>query len=199
MMNERILPKGFFRNNPIEKISAANISYFKMTVGFEAEIEQMLSEGISKGITVERRAHIEEEKKTIAELSTAEEIVSFMRTKFDITNQNLLCKKALTMQDQVIPLMLRRYRTTLQDVFVDTAVQILAHAEKHHTETLLKMYPEIRNPYAKSMACLVLGMQRIERAAPLLLAEYERMKKEYTKESLCQGPLLGLYVLYGKA
>lgn len=197
-MNERILTKGFFRNNPIEKFSAANISYFKMTIGFEAEIEKMLSEGISKGITAERRAHIDEEKQTIAALSSAEDIVAFMRTKFDIANQSLLCRKVLSMQEQVIPLMLQRYRTTLQDVFIDTAVQILAQAEKRHAEALLAMYPEIRNPYAKSMACLVLGMQHLEQAAPLLLAEYERMKKEYTKESLCQGPLLGLYVLYGK-
>ena len=35
-------------------------------------------------------------------------------------------------------------------------------------------------------------------AAPLLLKEYERMKREYPEESLCQGPLLGLYAMYDK-
>lgn len=148
----------------------------------------MLEEGVSIGITPERRTSIEEEKRSIAAFSNGEEIVAFMRRKFDAVNQNLLCQKALTMQEQAMQLILQRYRTTLQDVFVDTAVQILSQAEKHHAEALLEMYRDIRNPYAKSMACMVFGIQHLEHAAPLLYEEYERMKREYTKESLCQGP-----------
>ena len=197
-MNKEMLPKRFFKDNPIEELSAANISYFKMLLASKAETQQLVEDGVSMGITPERRANIAEEKKTIAALCTGEEIVAFMRKEFDIINQNLLCQKVISMQEQAIPLMLRRYRTTLQDVFVDTAVHILARAEKHHAEALLEMYPEIRNPYAKSMACLVFGVQHLEQAAPLLYKEYERMKREYTKESLCQGPLLGLHILYGK-
>ena len=198
-MNKEMLPKRFFKDNPIEELSAANISYFKMMLASKTETQQMVEDRVSMGITPERRASIAEEKKTIAALSTGDEIVTFMRREFDIINQNLLSQKVISMQEQAIPVMLRRYRTTLQDVFVDTAVQILAQAEKHHAEALLEMYPEIRNPYAKSMACLVFGMQHLEQAAPLLYEEYERMKREYTKESLCQGPLLGLHILYGKA
>ena len=63
---------------------------------------------------------------------------------------------------------------------------------------LFEMYEEIRNPYAQSMACVVFGVQRIERADSLLLNEFKRMKKEYPQESLFQGPLLGLHILYEK-
>lgn len=198
-MNKEMLPKRFFKDNPIEELSAANISHFKMMLATKAEAQQMIEDRVSMGINPERRASIAEEKKTIAALSTGEKVVTFMRKKSDIVNQNLLCQKALSMQAQAIPLVLRRYCTTHQDEFVDTAVQILAQAEKHYAEALLEMYSDIRNPYAKSMACLVFGVQHLEQAAPLLYEEYERMKREYTKESLCQGPLLGLYVLYGKA
>ena len=142
--------------------------------------------------------HIAEEKERINGFSSAEEIVAFMRSRFDGVNQTQLCWKALTMQETVIPLMLQRYRTTLQDVFVDTSVQILAHAEKCYVERLMEMYDQIRNPYAKSMACLVIGMRKTEGATPMLLKEYERMKREYPEESLCQGPLLGLYAMYDK-
>lgn len=197
-MNERILPKNFFRNNPFQKFFAAQIAHFKMTIGFETEIDKMMEEGVSQGIVAERRTSIAEEKDKIEGFSTAEEVVAFMRTKFDSVNQNLLCRKALTMQETVIPLMLQRYRTTLQDMFVDTSVQILAHAEKCHVERLMEIYDQIRNPYAKSMACLVIGMRKTEDAVPLLLKEYERMKREYTEESFCQGPLLGLYAMYDK-
>lgn len=194
-MEEQILPKNFFKDNPFQECSAAQLAHFNMTVGFEEGFDKIMKEGVFTVIAVERRARITEEKKKIEQLATAEEVVAFMRTKFDVANQILLCRKALTMQESVIPLMLQRYRTTQQDMFVDTAVQILAHAERCHVETLAGMYDQIRNPYAKSMACLVIGMQKTEGAALLLLKEYERMKREYTKESLCQGPLLGLYAM----
>lgn len=64
---------------------------------------------------------------------------------------------------------------------------------------LKTLYPEIRNPYAQSMACLVFGIQKQEDTLPLLLAEYQRLKKEFPEESLCQGPLLAIYILYDKA
>lgn len=198
-MNKEMLPKRFFKDNPIEELSAANLCHFKMMLARKAEAQQMIEDKVSMGITPERRASIAEEKKTIAALSTGEEVVTFMRKKSEGVNQNLLCQKALSMQEQTIPLILRRYCTTHQDKFVDTAVQILAQAEKCYAEALLEMYPGIRDPYAKSMACLVFGVQHLEQAAPLLYEEYERMKREYTQESLCQGPLLGLYVLHGKA
>ena len=81
---------------------------------------------------------------------------------------------------------------------MDTSVQILAHAEKCYVERLMEMYDQIRKPYAKSMACLVIGMRKTEGATHLLMNEYERIKREYLEESLCQGPLLGLYAMYDK-
>ena len=151
-MNERILPKDFFRDNPFENYSAAQIAHFKMSVSFEAEIDKIMEETVSRGIAAERCASIAEEKERINGFSSAEEIVAFMRSRFDGVNQTQLCWKALTMQETVIPLMLQRYRTTLQDVFVDTSVQILAHAEKCYVERLMEMYDQIRNPYAILLA-----------------------------------------------
>ena len=197
-MNENHLPKSFFKNNPIDELSAANFLYFKITVGMEDAFEELLSEGMSKVGATKRLTGSDDEKAAISALNSGEEVVAFMRTKFDVINQNRLCKKALSMQADTIPLMLRRYRTTYQDVFVDTAALILAHAEKCYAEMLFEMYEEIRNPYAQSMACVVFGVQRIERAESLLLNEFKRMKKEYPQESLFQGPLLGLHILYEK-
>lgn len=198
LMNEKLLPKNFFKNNPVDELSAANLAYFKITIGMGTDFDKLLSEGLNKVMGEKRRISSGNEKETISTLRCGEEIVAFMRTEFDIVNQHLLCKKALSMQADTIPLMLRRYRTTYQDVFVDTAVQILAHAEKCYAEMLLEMYAEIRNPYAQSMACLVFGVQHMEHAAPLLIKEHERMKREYTQVSLYQGPLVGLHILYGK-
>lgn len=82
---------------------------------------------------------------------------------------------------------------------MDSIPYILGHAEREYVDQLIEMYPEIRNPYAQSMACVALGVQEREDTLPLLLREYERLKRQYPEESYCQGPLLAIYILYGKA
>lgn len=195
-MEEKILPKEFFRNHPLDEISAAGLAYAEMTTELDTLLSQ--KDGLSGKMNSRHRALIEQERENIAHIENAEAVVSFMRKNFDLLNQALLVQKALSMEEQVLPLLLRRYQTSFQDVFVETAANVIVRAEERYSRQLMERYPTIRNPYAMSLACLIFGVKKLENAAPLLLAEYERMKKEYRKENLCQGPLLGLYVLYGK-
>ena len=66
-------------------------------------------------------------------------------------------------------------------------------------EQMKAIYPNIRNPYAQSKACLLFGMRKQTDTLPLLLREYERMKKSYPHDSFAEGPLLGIYLLFDKA
>lgn len=193
------LPKGFFKKNPLNQLSSANIAYFSMTAGFDERLEKEIFDLAKETMDTERLDKINREREELSNLKTGEEFVRFMRGNYDISNRSLLCKRALTMQQTVIPPMLRRFRTSMQDMFIEAAVYILAHAEQVYVDQLKTLYPEIRNPYAQSMACLVLGIQKQEDTLPLLLAEYQRLQKEFPEESLCQGPLLAIYILYNKA
>ena len=60
------------------------------------------------------------------------------------------------------------------------------------------VYPDIRDPYARSMDSLSLAVQADEDAIPLLMQEYARLHRDYLEESYDQGPLLALYSLCGK-
>lgn len=193
------LPKGFFKKNPLIELSPANIAYFSMTAGFDEDLEAEVFDLIEKEIDTQRLDKINREREEIPNLETGEDFVRFMRSNYDISNRSMLCKRALTMQEAVIPPMLHRFRTSMQDMFIEAAVYILAHAEQTYVDQLKALYPEIRNPYAQSMACLVFGIQKQEDTLPLLLAEYQRLQKEFPEESLCQGPLLAIYILYNKA
>jgi len=197
-MDFKLLPKSFFKKNPLDQMSAAVIAYLFMTAGPDERLQGKIDEMVKENILDQRGKNIEEEKERIAQLSDGETVVSFIRHGYDVANLELLCKKMLTMQEEVFPLILRRFRTSFQDSFVEIAVYALARGEQIYIDQLKDMYSEIRNPYAQSMACLVFGVQRQEDTLPLLLSEYERLKKEYPEKQLCQGPLLAIYILYDK-
>lgn len=193
------LPKGFFAKNRLIQLSAANIAYFSMTDKFDERLENEIFDLAKREMSPQRLDKINREREKISRLETGEEFVRFMRSEYDISNRSRLCKRALTMQAAVIPPMLNRFRTSMQETFIEAAVHILAHAEQCYVDQLKALYPEIRNSYAQSMACLVFGIQKQEDTLPLLLAEYRRMQQDYPAESLCQGPLLAIYILYNKA
>ena len=198
-MDKKLLPRNFFRDNPLDKMSAPLIAHFSMTAGFDEKLQNAIWDILEGEIEPERKARIEEEKAEIARLETGDEIVKFIRNDYDIANRETLCRKILTMQAEVLPPLLRRFQTSFQDSVTETTVYILGHAEREYVDQLIEMYPEIRNPYAQSMACVALGVQEREDTLPLLLREYERLKRQYPEESYCQGPLLAIYILYGKA
>lgn len=198
-MDKKLLPKNFFKDNPLDKMSAPLIAHFSMTAGFNEKLQNAIWDILEGEIEPERKARIEEEKAEIARLETGDAIVKFIRNGYDIANRETLCKKILTMQAEVLPPLLRRFQTSFQDNVTETTVYILGHAEREYVDQLIEMYPEIRNPYAQSMACVALGVQEREDTLPLLLREYERLKRQYPEESYCQGPLLAIYILYGKA
>lgn len=197
-MDQSVLPKNFFKNEPLEEMSTALIAHFSMTALFADKLETAVDDILSDKLTAERKVQIAAEKEAIAKLAGGEEAVRFIRKGFDILNRTTLCKKLLTMQEEVMPPLLRRFRTSFQDEVVETGVYCLVYGELEYVEQLKAMYGEIRNPYAQSMACLVFGMRKQEDMLPLLLREYQRMKEAYPEESLCQGPLLAIYILFDR-
>ena len=199
MMNTELLPKNFFRDNTLDEMSVPLFAQFFMTAYFDDKVHNAISESLEGIMDPERKAKIKEEQEKISRLETGEEVVKFIRGDYDVLNQTLLCKKALTMQAEVMPPLLRRFKTSLQDRVTEVTVYILGHAEREYVDQLIEMYSEIRSPYAQSMACLALGVQKREDELPFLLREYERFKREYPAKRYCQGPLLAIYILHGKA
>ena len=182
-MDTNQLPKNFFKKNPVDQLSAAYIGYFSMSTGFTAQLETEIFNLTKSEMDPQRLENIHQEREAIQNLHSGEDFVRFMRGNYDITNRSALCQRALTMQVEVIPLMLRRFRTSMQDMFIEAAVYILAHAEQDYVDHLKDMYPEIGNHYTQSMACLVFSMQQHEDTLHLLLSEYAWLKQQHIEQS----------------
>lgn len=154
---------------------------------------------LAEHISDERHIQAAKDKEEIEMLDSGESVVNYMRKNHDNLADPMFWKKALTLQEEAAPLIVKRFKTTGQDRFVEHAFRILAKADIKYTQQLFEEYEEIRNPYAQSTACLLFGEHEMEEAVPLLMKEYKRFKKEYPDESLNQAPLLALYILYGEA
>lgn len=198
-MDTKLLPEDFFQDNPLDELSAPLVAHFSMTAGFNEKLQAAMWDILEGELDPERKAKIKAEQEEIPRLETGEAVVKFIRNDYDVVNRDRLCKKALTMQAEVMPPLLRRFKTSLQDSVTETAVYILSYADREYVDQLIEMYSEIRSPYALSMACLALGVQKREDTLPFLLREYERFKREYPAKRYCQGPLLAIYILHGKA
>lgn len=190
------LPKKFFHENPVKEFSAAQFTYFQITIMDLPELNKRMDEIVISTMENERRVKYEEEKKKILEISNADDVINCMRKMKDLQNRKALLDKALTMQADVIPLVLKRLKTSGHDVFIENAALLLAHADMEYVEQLCDMFREIHNPYARSEASLVFGIKKEKKYTALLLDQFEMIKKEAPGKDYEQGPLLALHLIY---
>lgn len=197
-MNENSMYESFLKENPLEESSAAIISDFTLAALFNDTMGAEMERTISSRIPDERKAKIAEDKAAVEQLASGEEVVSYMRKNHDVMADSDFCKKALTMEAEAAPLIVKRFKTTAQDRFVELAFFVLSKADRQYAEQLFREYREIRNPYARSMACLLFGEQRMEETASLLMEEHKRFRRDFPNETYEQAPLLALHLMFGQ-
>lgn len=192
------LPETFWRSHPLEDFGAAKLMYtsiLSMRMGDEMDaIYEMLAPDLAQS----RQENINAVDDVLDKISTASEMISFLRHEHELVVEHTICRRALEMKEELMPLLLRRYRTSALDYFIETAALIFYHSHLEYLEQLWDMYHDIRSPYAQAAACLVLGLRGDEEIVPFLLKEYERLRQSYPGESYAQSPLLALYFLYQK-
>ena len=197
-MNNR-LPKSYFKAHPLEELSFARLSFFRMAELQLGAVAQIFSdERVSKLLSTERKEQIAAENERIMGLQTAEEIISILRKEREILCQETIVRRALELEDEVLPFLLKRYQTNSTDFFIEGAAQIFALADRKYSEMLFADYDQIRAAYARAQACLVFAAQDMTETIPLLVREVERLGREMYGEDasdLSQAPLLALYVL----
>ena len=196
MPDIKLLPKNFFKKNPLNPTSAYNIALYILDPDFEEDMFNRLLDKEDETGDSSSLDQIDKEEEEIRALSDAEAVVKRMRQSIAMLNRSVLADQALSMWEETMPLILRRFRTSSQTEFIETAFHIFAEADDSVIEPLKELYPDIRDPYARSMACVVFGMHDCEEMIPMLLREYERFREDYPDEEYEQGPLLALYQLY---
>ena len=193
------LPKHFFEDNPLKEFSTAFLTHFRMITITMSDLEEQINKMVIPGMEKTRYEQYQTEKERIMNLNKAEDIVSYMRKIKDPTNSSLLIQKALEHQDDVVPLVLKKICTSGHDVFIENAAILIGNADAKYTEQLYAIFSDIRNTYARSELCIVFGVKKKVEYVSLLMEQFKQIKVERPDKDYEQGPLLALYLIYGKA
>jgi len=140
----------------------------------------------------QREAEISEDRDKIRCAATCDEVVRLMRSGTDIMNQHLLVKKALEFEDEIIPKIIKMLKTSLNDLFIEASIRVLAICKGDVSEDLIAIYDEIRNPYAQSLVLVALGFKADEKHIPWFMKQYKELKQLYPEESHCYGAFYAL-------
>ena len=201
-MDIQKLPNSYFREHPLEKLSFARISFFKLAELKRGAMATIYSNEMAQSLPQERKEYIAAETERIMKLETAEEVVEAIRKEKEHLCFDALIQRALELEETVLPLLLLRYQTNNMDRFIETAGNIFAHADTKYSESLFAEYDRIRAPYARAQACIVFAAKGMKQAIPLLVREVDslgRIKDSEYHSDLSQAPLLALYVLHNRA
>ena len=186
------LDKRFFETHKVPELSAANIFYFSANDALPDLFQQFDIMAKEKGIMVPDNSN---ERKIIASMTDPESIVNYMRKLNTIENRHEMVEKVSEYAVATMPLILKRYLTSALDGFIETAGRCFMKNDLQYTLDLRAQYYDIRNPYARAVACLVFGMKGMNNECDFLYEEYERMRSAYPKESYSDFPLLALHVI----
>ena len=205
------IPKSFWRENLLEEESFAEYIYLVMKLlDSDDDIGKKIVEEVFKEPNMEDIEH----KEYLSRIYTPEDMIKFVRHPWSLSNIPFILQKAEQMEKDLIPLILKRYQTSTQSVFIENAVQILDKCDIIYIRQLKDMFSNIRSPYARSLACLVFAARKEYDTIPLIMDEYQKMleydyddcdgeylsndEEEHEPVDYEDGPLLALYLLYDK-
>ena len=197
-MQEDKLPRNFFKDNPVNEFSTAQLTYFQMVMLGLPELNDKISNMANTLMKTSRLEECEQEKNRILGSDTAEEVIKHMRTIKNPQNRKLIVEKALTLQEDIMPLILKRLQTSAHDVFIETSAMIFANGDMKYVEQLFNIFTEIRSPYARSATSIVFGVKKRTDYTSLLLKQYMLIKQEEPDKDYEQGPLLALHLIHGE-
>ena len=84
------------------------------------------------------------------------------------------------------------------DEFIETAIRVLTKSNKDTAGDLIRIFPDMRYPYAQAMVLVVLGYKADETHIPWLMDQYKKLKRLYPDESHCEGAFYALFEMQSR-
>ena len=188
--NLKLLTKDYFNRHPIKDISAARFEYSMllhpevMDIADEV-IPELQTKGLSFPDDSAAVAAVEQEDDTAR-------LLRMLRKSLPPKANRLLLEKVLARQEEVLPEIQRMILKAFSDSTIENCTRFLVRCRTNCSEWIIQNYNNIREPYARSMLCLVLGFRAGLDAIPFLMQHVETFETRFPSETCDQGPILAL-------
>ena len=195
------LTKDYFNRHPVKEISAARFAYTILLNpqvfgcadnGLLPELYEAMTE---KGVlpdNADQKTQIEQEEDT-------QKLLRTFRMKLPPDVNIPLIQKLIRREDEVLPEIQRIILKTFKDHTIENCVRFFTWCKTNCSDWIIQNLENVREPYAQSMLCLVLGFRADTNAIPFLMSQVDHFEKCFPEETFDQGPLMALYEIQARA
>ena len=189
--NLKLLTKDYFNRHPIKDISAARLEYSMLLHPEVMDIaDEVIPELQAKGLSFPDNsaavAAVEQEDNTAR-------LLRMLRKTLPPKANRLLLEKVLAREQEVLPEIQRMILKAFSDSTIENCTRYLVRCRTNCSEWIIQNYNNIREPYARSMLCLVLGFRASTDVIPFLVQQVDAFERQFPDKSFEQGPLMALY------
>ena len=191
------VPEEFFEKNLLKEVSPATLSAFQMDLMFDEQVLNMMrmkSEGLNSD---QRKKQEQEDKEMIESIASVKDLVRCMQKLNDNLLRPMLVAKVNALGEEAWQEIVDRLMRSGNDTFVENAVLLLSRSDDCYIDQLEKGIKEIRQPYARSEACVLLSYRKRYTALPAIMEIYEELTAsgDDKAEDDRQGALYAIYRL----
>ncbi|MCR5251943.1 MAG: hypothetical protein K6E50_15220 [Lachnospiraceae bacterium] len=191
------LPEDFFEKNILKEVSPATLSAFQMDLMFDEQVLDLMRKQ-SEGLNSEQKKKQEQEDREMIEgIATVKNLVRCMQKLNDNLLRPLLPARADALGQEAWQEVTDRLMRSGNDTFVENSVLLLSRADDSYIDQIEKGLADIRQPYAKSEACVLLSYRKRHAALPAIMDVYEELSAggDDKVDDFRQGPLYAIYRL----
>ena len=187
----------FFKENKDESTTpgVAAIAHFNMRLASRPDVGDK-AHSMMHELVFESAPHRKEEimpgLEEINSATTSEQLIKIMRRDMDIMNRPAFFSKAIQMETEIIPEVVRRLKTNLISGFIEVAAELLVRTSINVSEEVIAYFDDMRSPYAQSLVLVMLGFKADEKHIPWFIEKYNKLKKTYPRENYHDGAYYGL-------
>ena len=193
--NLKLLTKDYFNRQPVKEYSAARLEYSMLLMPevmdvVDEKLPEMREMAAKRGIdipdTTEQMKRVEEEEDT-------GKLLRMLRQTQPPVVRKAVREKLLKREMEVLPEIQRMILKAFNDNTIENCVRFMTKCETDCTEWIMRHYDDVREPYARSMLCLVLGFRASTDVIPFLVQQVDAFERQFPDKSFEQGPLMALY------
>ena len=193
--NLKLLTKDYFNRHPVKEYSAARLEYSMLLMPEVMDVvdeklpemrEMAAKRGIDIPYTTEQMKRVEEEEDT-------GKLLRMLRQTQPPVVRKAVREKLLKREMEALPEIQRMILKAFNDNTIENCVRFMTKCETDCTEWIMRHYDDVREPYARSMLCLVLGFRASTDVIPFLVQQVDAFERQFPDKSFEQGPLMALY------